>query len=121
MKLTRYINEPIRIDLTTSERWHDTDKGLIACWECGRKWSQEKPELADRARRGELIPLPWKGGVSRAVKSGQKIGTFNYLAMWQGLRGNNLDLDTHCEPSLRCSKYDVVVIFTADSTKYADA
>ena len=80
--ITRSINEPIREGLSWDQRWRESDKGLIACWERGREMSIETPKLVELARKGELIILAWKGGVDKKIKKTQKYGTLNYLAMW---------------------------------------
>ncbi|PLC54964.1 hypothetical protein CR155_05790 [Pollutimonas nitritireducens] len=121
MELKRCVTEPLRKDLSINELWHGTDNGLIACWERGREVSSEVPELATRARMGQLVPLPWKGGVEKVIKTKSKMGTLRYLAMWQGLRGEPLDIDTTDEPTFQCSKFKVSVTFTNDPSKYADA
>lgn len=121
MKIARHISEPLRQGMSTGELWANIDDGLIACWERGREKSIEDPELAINARDGQLVPLPWKGGIEKAIKSPTKIGTLRYLAMWQGLRGDSLDIETADEPKLRCSKFNVTVTFTNDPAKYADA
>lgn len=77
------------------------------------------------AREGHLIPLPWKGGLEPARKAlpkatkAQKYGCFQYLAMWQGLRGEALTINTTIEMRLTCSLQKQDVIFTPDRTKYA--
>jgi len=108
----------MREGLETVERWHGADKGVIAAWERGRIFAQEVPSLAARARRGELVILPWKGGVERALKSGQKFGTKRYLAMWQGMRGDALDVDLVNDESLVCTATGVTIVFTSDLSKY---
>jgi hypothetical protein len=87
------------------------------------------PEIAECAVRGELPPMGWKGGVASAVeeeKKGahmkpKKYGTLYYLAQWQGIRGDDLDIDMSQEVELTCSKTGVKVIFTGDYSKYAKA
>lgn len=120
MKIHRSITEPIRLKATWDERWNGTDRGMIACWERGREKSIEDPMLASRARDGQLVMLPWKGGVEKAVKKKEKYGTLQYLAMWQGLRGEDLNIDTENEVVLTCSVNNVVVVFTNDVTKYTE-
>lgn len=120
MLIRRYIGEPCRGDLPWVERWEGPDGGLIACWERGRAKRNEDPELAQRASAGELVVLPWRGGVDKAVK-GDKYGTLNYLAMYQGLRGESLDIDTDKVVVRQCEKTKVVVIFNIDASKYAEA
>jgi len=115
----RSIIEPNRESLSWDEAWKGTDEGLIACWERGREKALEDVELAGSAKRGELPVLAWKGGVEKKIK-GKKFGTLKYLAQWQGLRGENLDIHLDKEVELACSKTGVAVIFTADTNKYAE-
>ena len=117
MKIHRLIGEPIRQNLTWNEKWEGTDRGLIACWERGRAKSLEDAELAQQARNGQLIILPWKGGFKKAVKKNQKYGSFYYLAMWQGLRGEDLNIDTQNKPTLTCSVTSMMVVFTSEITR----
>lgn len=67
---------------------------------------------AEWAARGELRPLPWRGGVVKKLKAKIRPGTLQYLAMWQGLRGENLDIDTTGETRLRCARTGQVVVFS---------
>jgi hypothetical protein len=41
--------------------------------------------------------------------------------MWQGLRGEDLSIDTDEEPAVTCMATKMTVIFTNDVTKYAEA
>ncbi len=79
------------------------------------------PELATRAMNGELPPMGWKGGVEKQIKAKVKYGVLHYLAQWQGIRGDDLDIDLSQEPELTCSKTGVRVIFTLDFEKYKNA
>ena len=90
--LHRSISEPIRENLNWEQLWKGPDDGLICCWERGRELSEEKSWLAERAKNGELLVLAWNGGGENKIK-GKKQGTLNYLAMWQGLRGDDLRID----------------------------
>lgn len=120
MKIQRSIQEPIREALDTQARWHGEDEGLIACWERGREMARERPGLAEEARDGVMMVLPWKGGVEQKLKAkAPKIGTYRYLAMWQGLRGEDLDIDTAVEVLRTCSKFGQDVLYTHDPEKYA--
>ena len=92
MRISRSITEPIRQNLSWEKQWKDCDQGLIACWERGREKSNEDPALAAQARDGRLVVLPWKGGAKKATKKQKQHGTLNYLAMWQGLRGDDLNI-----------------------------
>ena len=116
----RSIQEPIRRNLNWDQRWKLEDLGLIICWERGRDKSKEAPDLAECARRGELPVLPWKGGVEKKIKKKHKYGSLCYLAMWQGLRGEDLNIQLDREIELECSKTGMKVIFTPDSSKYAE-
>lgn len=121
MHFTRNFDAPKREGLTWHETWEGQDQGLIACWERGREMRLERPELAQRADNGELVLLPWKGGLEKALKVGRKYGTLNYLAMLQGLRGEKLDIDTQCEIERTCSTTGTRVIYTGDFNKTKDA
>lgn len=91
MKVFRARSEPTRVGRTWDERWGSTELGLITSWERGREKSLEDPQLAQQARDGQLMVLPWKDGVEKELKTTKKYGVFNYLAMWQGLRGGRLE------------------------------
>lgn len=104
-----------------NERWNGPDKGLITCWEVGRKLSKKEPELAEKAKAGELPVLVWKGGVEKKINKKEKYGTFFYLAQWQGLRGEDLDIDLTQETEITCSKTNMKVIYTGDDEKYNNA
>ena len=114
MKLNRSINIPIRDFIDMDHRWRDFDNGLIWCWERGRIMSHDDPELSKRAKNGELVPLNWKGGVLPGLKGKKKNGTLQYLAQWQGLAGEDLDIDTNASIELVCSLTGVKVIFSKD-------
>ncbi len=102
-KFFRSIQEPIiRLNtLSYKERWKEEDQGLITCWEIGRKLHYSNPKIAARAKKGELPPLGWKGG---ARKKKTIEGSFYYLAKWQGLRRENLDINMTKKIELICSK-----------------
>lgn len=120
-RIFRSFNEPIRKDLSQEESWKGNDKGLITCWEVGRRIREKEPELARRAEEGELPPMGWKGGVENKTIKGEKYGTLFYLAQWQGLRGEDLDIDLTDEPALICSRTGMKVIYTGDLKKYGNA
>lgn len=113
----RSITDPIRLDPSFNERWENVDLGLITSWERGREKSVEEPKLAEQALAGQLMVLPWKGGVEKAIQKKLKYGVFNYLAMWQGLRGEDLNIDVEKETSVTCTATDMVVVFTSDLAK----
>jgi hypothetical protein len=72
-----------------------------------------EPELATRAEDGELLLLDWKGGVEEKLKIEKKPGTLNYLATWQGLRGEDLDIVLDDVREIVCSKTGQGVVFSA--------
>lgn len=82
LTIRRDANSEIRQHLTFEQRWEGEDRGLIISWEQGRKLAIQNPELSNRAKDGELVELPWKRG------------SWFYLAMWQGLKGEDLIIDT---------------------------
>jgi hypothetical protein len=94
---------------------------LITCWERGRQLAAALPEAASSAGQGHLIPLVWKGGIEPPTKVRKKVGTLFYLAMWQGLRGDDLDIDLAAEVTLTCAATGVQVTFTGDPAKYGKA
>ena len=120
-RIYRSYQEPKREDISWEERWRGPDRGLINCWEVGRELRKNDPELAELAERGELPVLGWKGGVKPDTKIKEKYGTLNYLAKWQGLRGEDLDIDMSKERLLICSRTNTKVIFTGDVEKYGNA
>lgn len=118
--ITRTIGTPIRKNLTWEETWKGEDEGLIYCWEKGIEMSFESPEIAARAVRGELVVLNWRGGVQSRIKEKTKdgkenknilLGTFHYLATWQGLRGEDLRIHTGESLTLVCTKFNRKVKF----------
>lgn len=120
-RIYRSINEPIREGLSFEEKWRRPDKGLITAWEVGRQLSEKEPELSIRAKNGELPATGWKGGVEKKIKKKQKYGTQKYLAEWQGLRGEDLDIDLESEQILTCSRTGMTVVYTDDIEKYINA
>jgi hypothetical protein len=101
------------------------DLGLILCWEKGRELQKVRPVLASRASRGELIPLPWKGGVEWRLAQRKK-GSLQYLAMWQGLRNEDLHISLTGTMELTCSRTGQIVLFAAhhfkaDSDRFSSA
>lgn len=81
-QFTRNMSEPIRSGMSTNELWSGPDNGLFLCWELGRKKAEQAPGFRTRAKQGELLELCWARG------------SWNYLAYWQGLRGEDLLIDT---------------------------
>lgn len=118
--IRRSFSESDRRALSWEQMWQGADRGLIRCWEIGRSLAQQDSDLAERCRNGALPPLHWKGGVSRALKKKEKFGALQYLAQWQGLRGDDLSVDLEAELTMTCSATGMVVTFTPDLTKLAD-
>lgn len=119
IRVFRSCKEPIREDLPWEGRWKGDEKVLITCWEVGRELSKKNPKLAERTCNGELPVLDWKGGVEKKLQ-GKKHGTFSYLAQWQGLRGEDLDIDSTQDTEITCSKTGMKIIFTNDENKYCN-
>lgn len=121
MRVQRSISEPLRIGLSWRELWEAADMGLIACWESGRAKSAADVAwevVIARCLAGELPVLPWTGGVTRKIK-GAKYGSTEYVAMWQGLRGDDLDVSTDDERALVCSRTGMLVTFGMDRSRLA--
>lgn len=120
-RLHRSINVRIREGLSWNERWRGPDNGLIFCWERGRQERIERPNDAERAEKGELVGLDWKGGVKQKLKADKVYGTLKYLATWQGIRGEDLDIDLEGERVIVCSKFGQAVVFSASLPKDEEA
>jgi hypothetical protein len=112
-RLRRSIDQPIREGLSWSERWRGPDNGLIWCWERGRQYRLEDPGRTARAQEGELVMGAWKGGVEKKLKAEKKSGTFQYLSTWQGMRGEDLDIELDGERVIVCANTGQAVVFTA--------
>jgi len=96
--------------------WEGPDQGLICAWRTGQELALKDPELARRAQAGELPPLVWKGGGTKALKgSKSRVGSIHYLATWQGLRSEDLCVDTERSAEIICSRFGVSVRFTGDT------
>lgn len=98
-----------------AERWGGPDKGLICSWLRGIEKAKESPELAAQASSGEFPSLPWVGG-GKAIKAGKRVGALHYLAMWQGLRGENLSVDLATGATRTCTLTGMAVTFTGDTS-----
>jgi hypothetical protein len=108
--LRRSVGIPIREELTRVERWDGPDRGLIWCWERGRQIRVEDPELAARTVDGELPDsLNWK---RRSLQ---------YLAQWQGLRGEDLEIWLDGEREIACVKTGKRYVFKPGLIKEPDA
>lgn len=113
----RSIEEPIRKGLAWEDLWKGPDGGLIACWERGREKAAENINLSQTCKDGELPVLAWKGGIDKKIK-GKKYGSLFYLATWQGLRGEDLNIYLHQDISITCTRTNVEVIFTPNLLDY---
>ena len=117
--IVRSCQQPKRENLSYDELWQGPDNGLIASWEVGRDKRLADPALAQKAADHELPVLGWKGGADKELKKNEKYGSLKYLAQWQGLRGEDLDIDADKEVTLTCSRTGMVVTYTADRSKYS--
>jgi hypothetical protein len=113
-KVHQLAGHPVPVQSTWAERWEGSDRGLICSWLRGVEKALEIPVLREMALRGELPPLAWKGGSDKALKAAKRIGSLHYLAAWQGLRGDDLNIDTDVAFSLTCTRFQTVVTFTDD-------
>lgn len=118
--LYRSVNEPIREQLSWEDKWQGPDKGLITCWEVGRSKRNSNPDLVKKAEMNELPPLGWKGGIEKKQAT-KKYGSLNYLAQWQGLRGEDLSINLDKNIEIQCSRTGMKVIFTAENSKYSQS
>lgn len=121
MRIHHSIAKPPTPSEDWHERWEGADQGLICSWLRGVEKSREAPDLAARAMAGELPVLAWKGGIEKAIKTKGKVGALNYLATWQGLRGEDLDIDTNAEVLMTCTRTKVTVLFTHQLHKLLQA
>lgn len=107
------------------DRMDGPDKGIINAWLAGLAKRREALTAGQsdalswvrKAEADELPVLPYRGGLDAAIKRQDKIGSLLYLAMWQGLRGNDLLIDMATEPVLVCSRTGVPVLFTLNIEK----
>lgn len=76
----RSISEPIRENISMHDRWHQSDKGLVWAWESGRRIASQRPRLAILAMNNRLPKLVWRRG------------SWLYLAMLQGILGQDLNI-----------------------------
>lgn len=113
--LRRASSEPIREKLSRSEMWDGADNGLIWCWELGRLFrdQDQKSSLVRSAELGELPVLDWRGGVAKKLKAKTKSGSLQYLAQWQGMRGDDLNIPLDKEIQHKCSRTGQVVVFSS--------
>lgn len=117
MIVTHSAHNPPPISEVYAVRIEGPDKGLINAWITGLAKRGDAPELAAKATAGELPVLPFRGGVEAAIKTKTKVGHLLYVAMWQGLRGEDLQVDTDIELSMTCTRTGVPVLYTMDFEK----
>lgn len=117
MKISASFADPPSFEPDYCVRVEGRDKGIINAWLAGIDMARQRPELRTQALSDALPVLPYRGGVEKKLKVKQKIGSLLYLAMWQGLRGDDLDIDMDSEPVRVCSRHGVRVIFTLDYGK----
>jgi len=74
-----------------------------------------------QACAGRLIVLPWKGGFEpdpkKKTQPKEKDGSLWYLAMWQGLRGEDLKIDTDEEVCLNCTETKIRIFYNKEGKK----
>lgn len=115
MRIQASIKAPPAVGPSWDERWEGPDKGLILSWLIGIERARSDPALAAKALADELPVLGWKGGAARALKSPKvKAGSLYYLATWQGLRGEDLDIEQGLEVTKTCSRTGVTFLYTDD-------
>lgn len=117
MIVTYPASNPPPISDDYVNRMEGPDQGAINAWATGILKRADAPELAEMASAGELPVLPFRGGVETAIKTKTKVGHLLYVAMWQGLRGDDLYIDTESEISMTCTRTGVPVLYTMDFEK----
>lgn len=118
-------NPPVLGD-SWEERQEGPDGGLISAWLAGRAQREWWPDIVAAVMRNELPVLPFKGGIpekdddeekKEKKKPGKKLGALHYIAMLQGLLGEDLNIDTSKDIVRVCSKTGVQVVFTGDTAR----
>ena len=118
MLVRHSFDNPPPFEVDYAKRNDGPDRGLVNAWLSGIAMRKDKPILAQQAEAGELPVLAFRGGVAKALKTNKpKIGALLYVAMWTGLRGEDLHLDTEQEPSLQCTRHGVTVVYTHSISK----
>lgn len=115
--IQRNITSEIRNNLGLDELWRSEDQGIINAWELGRLEGEKNTDIRLRAQKDELMSLLFKGGFDEKLKNPFKYGSLHYLAMWLGLRNENLIIDINAEYTLCCSRFNHVVMYTSDIDK----
>lgn len=112
MRLQHQFANPPEEEADFDRRINGPDGGLINAWLAGIAMRRLDRTKAQAAEAGELVPLPYRGGVEKKLKVKTKPGSLLYLAMWRGLRGEGLDLETTQQYTLSCARHGVLVRFT---------
>lgn len=120
MNIRCSINERPSVSNHWETRWQGLDNGLLCSWLRGIEKAATETELREAAVKGELPLLAWKGG-GPSIKAGKRLGSLHYLATWQGLRGEDLSIDTVAGAVLTCARTRMVVTFTDDLQALAKA
>lgn len=116
MRIVHEAGRPIELPQGWDDRWEGPDDGLIATYVRGTEIGADNASLRASALAGELPVLPWAGGLASRIKSKTKMGSLHYLAMWQGIRGESLNIETSEQTKLTCTKFGITVTFTGDIT-----
>lgn len=119
MEIRHSIKDPPTPSEDWRGRWEGHDQGLICSWLRGIEKAQQDPALAASAKAGELPVLAWRGGVDKPIKRKDKMGTLLYIATWQGLRGEDLNITLGVDVAMTCSRTGVPVTFTDDIDRLA--
>lgn len=95
---------------------HATERTSLLTGDGANDQAQEDGVALDvqqRVEAGELPILTFAGGVTPKpnLKMKKKKGTLFYLAMWRGLRGEDLDLDIERTYVMTCARTGVEVTF----------
>lgn len=117
MIVTLFAHDPPPINEDYTLRIDGPDRGLINAWLAGLEKRKEWPEVIAKVSAGELPPLPFRGGIAEEIQTKKKVGHLWYVAMWHGLRGDDLNLSTGAELVMVCSRTGVSVLFTIDQEK----
>lgn len=128
MRVRASAQIPPQLGSLYEDRFGTAEHTLISCWLRGLELRSDEAasglggknaakSVVQAAIAGELPILPWKGGIAKPTKQKTRLGATQYLAMWQGLRGQDLDIDLSTEHQVTCSRFLVAVTFTMDPAK----
>ena len=121
MLVTQAADAPSTLASSWEDRWHGPDCGLIAAWQAGRDLALLRADLVAACVANELPELPWKGNGRLLKRRVPRYGPFHYVAMWQGLRGDDLHIDTSIDLRRVCARTGQAVIYTSRSAAWAGA